>query len=71
MTSGFILVIIITFGLGSDQQTFQMNFPKETHAECLSDAAKYDVPLPFVSIHTQCKPQFEPTPKKDDDILET
>ena len=28
MTSAFILVITITFGLGSDQQTFQMSFPK-------------------------------------------
>ena len=71
MTSTSILVITITLGLGSDQQTFQMSFPKETPAECPSDAEKFTVPLPFVSIQTQCKPQLEPTPKKDDYILGT
>ena len=71
MTSTFILVITITLGLGSDQKTFQMSFPKESFAECSKDAAKYEVPLPFVSIQTQCKPWFAPTPKQDEDILRT
>ena len=71
MTSAFILVITITIGLGSDKQTFQMSFPKETRAECLSDAKKFEVPLPFVSIQAQCQPQVAPSPHKDDEILKT
>ena len=69
MTSAFVLVITITLVLGSDQKTFQMSLPKEGLAECNEDAAKYEVPLPFVSIQTECKPQLAPAPKKDDDIL--
>ena len=71
MTSAFILVITITLGLGTDKQTFQMSFPKETRAECLSDAEKFEVPLPFVTIQAECQPQLAPSPNKDDDILKT
>ena len=71
MTSAFILVITITLGLGSDQQTFQMSFPKESQAECMNDAEKFEVPLPFVSIQAECKPQLTPSPRKDDDIQKT
>ena len=38
MTSAFILVITITIGLGSEQKTFQMSFPKESEAECMTEA---------------------------------
>ena len=71
MTSAFILVITITIGLGSEQKTFQMSFPKESEAECMTDAERFEVPLPFVSIQTQCQPQFAPSPNKDDGILKT
>ena len=71
MTSAFILVITITIGMGSEQKTFQMSFPKENEAECMTDAEKFEVPLPFVSIQAQCQPQLAPSPKKDDDILKT
>ena len=71
MTSSFILVITITFGLGSDQQTFQMSFPKETQAECLSDAEKFKVPLPFISIQTKCEPTLAPSPNEDEKTLNT
>ena len=54
MTSAFVLVITITLGMGSDQQTFQISFPKETQAECLNDAEKFEVPLPFISTQAQC-----------------
>lgn len=71
MTGAFILVITITLGLGSDQKTFQMSFPKESLAECNKAATKYEVPLPFVSIEAQCQPKLEPSPNKDGDILKT
>ena len=54
MTSAFVLVITITLGMGSDQQTFQISFPKETQAECLNDAEKFEVLLPFISTRAQC-----------------
>ena len=71
MTSAFILLITITFGLGSDQQTFQMSFPKESKAECISDAEKFAVPLPFVSMQAECKALRTPSPREDDDIQKT
>ena len=60
MTSAFVLVITITIGLGSEQKTFQMNIPKESEAECMTDAKKFEVPPPFVSIQAQCQPQLAP-----------
>ena len=54
MISAFILVITIALGMGSYQQTFQISFPKETQAECLNDAEKFEVLLPFISTRAQC-----------------
>ena len=71
MTSAFILVITITIGFGSDQQTFQMSFPKEIQAECLSDAEKFEVPLPFVSIQAKCEPTLTPSPDEDEKVVNT
>ena len=71
MTSAFILVITITFGMGSEQQTLQISFPKETQAECLNDAEKFEAPLPFISTQVQCYPQLAPSPNKDDNTLKT
>ena len=71
MTSAFILVITITLGWGPEQKTFQMSFPKESEAECMTDAEKFEVPLPFVSIQAHCQPQLAPSPNKDEDILKT
>ena len=71
MISAFVLVITITIGLGSEQKTFQMSFPKESEAECMTDAEKFEVPLPFVTIQAECQPQLAPSPNKDDDILKT
>ena len=71
MISAFVLVITITIGLGSEQKTFQMSFPKESEVECMTDAKKFEVPLPFVAIQAQCQPQVAPSPHKDDEILKT
>ena len=71
MTSAFILIITITIGLGSEQKTFQMNFPRETHAECLSDAEKFEVPLPFISIQAKCEPTLTPSPNEDEKTVNT
>lgn len=71
MISAFVLVITITIGMGSEQKTFQMSFPKESEAECMTDAERFEEPLPFVSIQAQCQPQLAPSPDKDADILTT
>ena len=56
MTSNIILVIIVTFGFGDNSQTFQLNFPKASQAECMVDAEKIEQQLPFISIETKCEP---------------
>ena len=48
-----------------------MSFPKESKAACISDAEKFAVPLPFVSIEAECKPQLTPSPREDEDIQKT
>ena len=56
MTSDFILIIVVTFGFGDDSQTFQLNFPKASQAECMVEAEKIEKQLPFISIETKCEP---------------
>lgn len=56
MTSDFILIIIVTLGFGDDSQTFQLNFPKASQAECMVDAEKIEQQLPFISIKKKCAP---------------
>ena len=71
MTSAFVLFITITLGMGFDQQTFQMSFPKETRAECLSDAEKFEAPLPFISIQAKCEPTLSTSPNEDEKTVNT
>ena len=47
MTSAFVPIITITLGLGSEHQTVQMSFPKESEAECMTDAERFEVSLLF------------------------
>ena len=56
MASDFILIIIVTLGFGDDSQTFQLNFPKASQAECIVDAEKIEQQLPFISIKIKCEP---------------
>ena len=56
MASDFILIIIVTLGFGDNPQTFQLNFPKASQAECMVDAEKIEQQLPFISIETKCEP---------------
>ena len=58
MTGGFFLIVIITLGFSADQQTFQISFPKESRAECLSDAEKFKKKLPFLSVVAICEPSL-------------
>ena len=37
----------------------------------MTDAEKFEMPLPFVTIQAQCQPQLAPSPNKDDEILKT
>ena len=71
MISAFVLVITITIGLGSEQKTFQMSFPKASEAECLTDAERFEVPLPFVSIQAKCEPTLAPSPDEDKKTINT
>ena len=59
MTSDFILIIIVTLGFGDESQTFQLNFPKASQAECIVDAEKIAQNLPFISIEAQCEPTLD------------
>ena len=56
MTSDFILIIIVTLGFGDSSQTFQLNFPQASHAECIIEAEKIAHNLPFITIEAQCEP---------------
>lgn len=71
MTAGFVLVLTITLGFSSDQQTFQISFPKESHAECLSDAEKLQKKLPFVSVTATCEPSFVYPQNKNEESVNT
>ena len=37
----------------------------------MTDAEKFEMPLPFVTIQAKCQPQLAPSPNKDDEILKT
>ena len=56
MMGDFILIITVTLGFGDDSQTFQLNYPKASQAECIVDAEKIEQQLPFISIETKCEP---------------
>ena len=71
MISAFVLVITITIGLGSEQKTFQMSFPKESEVECMTDAKKFEVPLPFISIQSKCEPTLSPSPSDNEKTVNT
>ena len=60
-----------TLGFSPDQQTFQISFPKESRAECFSDAEKLQKKLPFVSVTATCEPSLVYPQNKNEKSVNT
>ncbi len=46
--SEFVLVIIVTMGLGKEPSSFEIRLPKATYKQCIKDSKTY---LPYKEIH--------------------
>ena len=57
--SEFVLVIIVTMGLGKEPSTFEIRLPKETYKECIKDSRTYEFPFKelhkVISVKTRCE----------------
>ena len=51
--SEFVLVILVTMGLGKEPATFEIRLPKETYKKCIEDSKTYK--FPFKEIHKVTK----------------
>ena len=40
----FVLVIIVTMGLGKEPHSFEIRLPKETYKKCIEDSKTYEFP---------------------------
>ena len=47
--SEFVLVILVTMGLGKEPSTFEIRLPKETYKKCIEDSKTYK--FPFKELH--------------------
>ena len=47
--SEFVLVIIVTMGLGKEPSTFEIRLPKETYKKCIEASKTYE--FPFKELH--------------------
>ena len=47
--SEFVLVIIVTMGLGKEPSSFEIRLPKATYKQCVKDSKTYD--FPYKEIH--------------------
>ena len=47
--SEFVLVIIVTMGLGKEPSSFEIRLPKATYKQCIKDSKTYD--FPYKEIH--------------------
>ena len=45
----FVLVIIVTMGLGKEPATFEIRLPKETYKKCIEDSKTYE--FPYKELH--------------------
>ena len=43
--SEFVLVILVTMGLGKEPSTFEIRLPKETYKKCIEDSKTYKFPF--------------------------
>ena len=57
--SEFVLVIIVTMGLGKEPSSFEIRLPKTTYKQCIKDSKTYDFPYKeihkVISIKTRCE----------------
>ena len=57
--SEFVLVIIVTMGLGKEPSSFEIRLPKATYKQCIKDSKTYDFPYKeihkVISIKTRCE----------------
>ena len=55
----FVLVIIVTMGLGNEPSTFEIRLPKETYKKCIEDKKTYEFPYKeihkVISVKTRCE----------------
>ena len=47
--SEFVLVILVTMGLGKDPSTYEIRVPKKTYKQCIEDSKTYK--FPFEELH--------------------
>ena len=47
--SEFVLVILVTMGLGKEPSTFEIRLPKETYKKCIEDSETYE--FPYKELH--------------------
>ena len=57
--SEFVLVIIVTMGLGKEPSSFEIRLPKETYKKCIEDYKTYKFPYKeihkIISVKTRCE----------------
>ena len=57
--SEFVLVILVTMGLGKEPSTFEIRLPKETYKKCIEDSETYEFPYKelhkVISVKTRCE----------------
>jgi|TARA_B100000035_G_scaffold300439_1_gene296130 hypothetical protein len=55
----FVLVIIVTMGLGKEPYSFEIRLPKETYKKCIEDSKTYEFPHKeihkVISVKTRCE----------------
>ena len=55
----FVLVILVTMGLGKEPSTFEIRLPKETYKKCIEDSKTYEFPFKVlhnvISVKNRCE----------------
>ena len=55
----FVLVILVTMGLGKEPSSFEIRLPKETYKKCIEDSKTYVFPFKdihkVISVKTRCE----------------
>lgn len=55
----FVLVILVTMGLGKEPSSFEIRLPKENYKKCIEDSKTYVFPFKdihkVISVKTRCE----------------
>ena len=61
--SEFVLVILVTMGLGENPSTYEIRVPKKTYKQCIEDSKTYKFPFKelhkVISVKTRCEKVVE------------